>query len=130
MYRNILLFKFVLNQNVFIMKFIKLGILLLLMSFFSCDALDDLGDNGSSIVHFRIGPNSSRTIAKITVNGTTKSIRRLDDLDYCNGGDYAGLATYTSSSSSMSYVVKDLNGKQISSGSVKLSAKCTDYVFE
>jgi hypothetical protein len=112
------------------MNFIKYSILLLLVVVFSCDALDDLGDNESSIVHFRISPNSSRTFAKITVNGNTKSISQLDDLDYCNGGDYAGLATYTSSSSSMNYIVKDLNGQQISSGSVKLSAKCTDYVFE
>lgn len=111
-------------------KYLKFGILFLAISFSNCEVLEDLGESDDSTVNFHIHSSSSVDYAKITVNGTTKTISKVGDINSCDGGDYIGLASFTSSASSMNYVVKDLNGNQLASGSVSLGADCIDYTFD
>jgi hypothetical protein len=95
----------------------------------NCEVLDELDSANSSIVHFHIHSSSNVDYARITVNGVTKSVSQVGDIDACDGGNYAGLASFSSSGSSMGYVVKDLNGNELTSGTVALTAECIDYTF-
>ena len=114
----------------------KMNVVLLILTallFTSCEVIDALVEeeiaSDGSTVHFHIHSSSSVDYAKITVNGITKSVSQVGDIDACSGANYVGLASFTGYGSSMSYVVKNLNGQVLTSGSVALTSKCIDFTF-
>lgn len=111
-----------------LLKKLFVAFLFLTATFFSsCELLEDV--SSGSYVHFHIDESSDVSVAKITVDGVTKSLYKAGNINACDGGDYIALATFYSTASTMNYVVKNFNGDELASGSVSLGEECIDFTF-
>ena len=82
---------------------------------------------GTAEVHFTLA-ESYGDIVEVEVDGLTKTvIPGTGSLDPCDGGDYVGIATFLFvSGGTKSYVVRDLSGEQVGSGTVTANAECVE----
>ena len=82
---------------------------------------------GTSEVHFTLA-ESYDDIVEVTVDGLSKTVLPgTGSLDPCDGGDYAGIATFLFvSGDTKSYTVRLPGGDQVGSGTVTANADCVE----
>ena len=130
MFYNVKKQHFCLNikRNVPMKKIVVLSLLAISVLNLSCDT--DSAANAvlkSVEVHFTLAENYD-DILEVEVAGQTKIvIPGTSSLNPCDGQNYVGVATYLFvSGTSKSYIIRDLSGEQVGSGTVKADADCVE----
>ena len=104
----------------------KLLVLILITSLSACGLIGDDDDiAGNKTIHFKLLSSSSHSFVDVVANGISKKAHKTgDNIDPCDGGDYAGFASFDVVLSSVSYIIYDINGRQVGSGSATVNSNC------
>lgn len=82
---------------------------------------------GSAEVHFTLAESYGEFV-EVTIDDDTRSVAPgTGAINPCDGGNYVGVGTFLFvSGATKSYVVRDLGGEQVGSGTVTADADCLE----